>query len=147
VSTEIDLSLIQEKMEVYIENLNQLNTILEEEYDALKSRNISTLDDCLKNKDNIVSFLENYDRENNVILTKAKNIRDNSAVISFKKRIKNLIEICNKQNQINGAIIDTSNQFNQRMLNAMLGKGSENKLYDPNGKSESDFTKSSMARI
>ena len=101
----------------------------------------------LKNKENSVTFLENFEKENIEVLTSARNIPDSSAILFFKKRIKTLIEGCNKQNQINGAIIDISNQFNQRMLNIMLGKGSTNNFYDPNGKSEPDITKNSVARI
>ena len=147
MSSEIKLSLIQEKMEEYIENLNQLNAILLEEYDALKSRDISLLDECLKNKEKSVSFLESFERENAELLKSAKNIPDNSGIVFFKKRINNLIEACNKQNLVNGAVIDVSHQFNQRMLSVILGKGSSNKLYDPNGKSGSDLSKNSVARI
>ena len=147
MSTDVELGFIQEKMEVYIENLKQLEVLLLEEFDTLKSRDVSALNDCMKNKEKIVSFLETYDKENAELLTKANDIRDDSSIVFIKKRIENLINSCNKQNQINGAVVDISSQFNQRMINIMIGKNTGNNFYDPNGKSESDFSKNSVARI
>lgn len=134
-------------LEQYSDNLEDLILQLDEEHQALKDRDITTLEDSTQKKKEILQQLEAMDHENNITNRLLVDHPDNKNVLFAKDRIKGLINDCRRQNDINGAILDLSNKFNQRMLGILLGKNTDNKLYDAAGKNSSNNTTQSVARI
>jgi flagellar biosynthesis/type III secretory pathway chaperone len=145
--TALEMEQIQLKMQSYLEQLNLLLNHLNEEYEALKSRDITALDECLKLKEKTITDLESFENENKSCLKQANKEGASDELSFFRKKIKNVIDKCNKQNQVNGALIDISNQFNQRMIDIMLGKEKEADIYDTQGKGEAAYSSNSVVRV
>ncbi len=114
--------------------LHELLELLQLEQGALKSREFDNIVSCTEQKEILLSKLKQLDRqrldmEESVEPSVALEMRNR-----FKQIVSSLLEKCNDINVVNGGIVEISRQFNQRMLNTILGTSVENnELYDAGG--------------
>lgn len=143
---------ISRHLDQYAGKLEQLISVLRNEHESLNSKDIAGLEQCTQRKHEILSELEQLE----AIRTEADSQQHhggNSESIpgnhldEIKDRIKNLLEECRHLNETNGAIVDISKQFNQRLLEVILGKPSAADTYNATGKNDSRLPTQTVAKI
>ena len=135
----------------YAGHLDTLVKLLEEENNYLRQRDITGIEKCTQNKQTLLEKLEYLEQERNRLCQFSNiNIQDNSQDIVLKDvntRIKSLLDKCNHLNELNGAIIEISGQFSQRLLGIMFGETFSDNLYDANGKNSTQTPAQTLVRI
>lgn len=135
--------------------LDKLVTLLQEEHEALTARDVTAVQACTVRKHELLAQLEILDQQRNKasVLLDNHNEAVNNGVATkddfteLKQQIKTLLDKCRHQNDINGAIIDISTQFNKRILDVMLGGSSSESLYDSAGRKSRTNPYQSVAKI
>ena len=134
--------------EDYHEQLGKLLLLLELEQEALKNRQFDTIDSCTKDKEEALRQLELLEQKRLQFIQNQG--RSDSAQAHFETDEQTLVLLsrCRELNTVNGGIVEISRQFNQRMLESILGLGiSEEKLYDETGNKPSSNHPHVMAKI
>jgi len=126
----------------YANQLNELRDLLDEEHSVLKNRDITRLETCTKKKNSSLADLESLDKE-------IKELRetDRTNFSGLDDRIQALLQECRLQNEINGAMIDISNQFSHRILEVILGGSSSGGIYDAGGRNSTELPAQTVAKI
>ena len=118
------------------QQLTLLVGLLETEQEALKQRNFEEIESCVKDKENILGQLEELERK------RVQLMQDPG------EETRLLLEKCRELNKVNGGIVEVSRQFNQRMLDTLLGSDAgENGLYDAAGNKPAHAHRQVMAKI
>ena len=124
-------------MDEYIYQLNELTALLEQEQEALMSRDYTCLNECTERKNALLEKLAVFEVE----LQSMKNPGQQDEITSLLKK-------CRELNEINGGIIEVSRQFNQRMLRTILGgSGEGDNTYDAGGQNAGMGPSQVVARI
>jgi len=125
----------------------QLLNLLKQEYDLLKNRQVDTLEALSADKQVIVNTLEQMNqtwqstlREHNIKIdlaeiTKALQNADNNAsqgLFQSWQTLSELAKACQRQNQINGAVLVLRQQVTQQTIDLLRGQTNEG-TYDTNG--------------
>ncbi len=137
----------------YVHHLEELITTLEVEHDSLCNRDLDALEQCTVRKQDLLTQLATLKQESNTTPEHTassgsdKPEAEDMALNELKARIRSLLETCQHQNEINGAIIDVSSQFNQRMLEIILGVNGTDNTYDSDGKSSNQLSGHTVAKI
>jgi len=134
----------------YADKLEEFVNLLDQEHESVKTRDIATLEQCTKNKQDLLAQLEQFEAKRNQYASDPKTkefASTNIDVSKIENRIKALLVKCRELNEVNGAMIDISQQFSHRMLGIILGDTSVNTTYDAEGKSSSQLKAQSVARI
>jgi len=126
----------------YVNQLNELRDLLGEEHSALKNRDITRLETCTKKKNSGLADLESLDKD-------IKELRetDSTNFSGLDDRIQSLLQECRLQNEINGAMIDISNQFSHRILEVILGGNSSEGIYDAGGRHSTALPAQTVTKI
>jgi flagellar biosynthesis/type III secretory pathway chaperone len=126
----------------------QLATILDQEYQALSQNGLDELELIATHKKQVVEQIEanTQARVQLLLLLKVKNTtQDIEALIASChqplraqltgnwQKLKQILNGCYQQNQINGRIIHISQQTTQQLLGVLYGKTSQHKIYTPQG--------------
>lgn len=121
----------------YSDRLEELLGLLREEHAALTGKDSAALEQCAEAKHLLLSELEKQSVGSDEM---------NTLDPVLKERIKSLLEQCRQQNRVNGAMIDASRRFNDRMLQIMLGSTSGSFIYDAAGKNSARLPAQTITR-
>ena len=130
--------------------LIDLHDILQQEMNALKSRNTDLVNELIESKNVLLNRIGMLDKqrqlfiENNHSSSLNNNYIDQINILNDK--IKTSLDKCKHQNKINGGIIEMSMFFNQNILNIMRGSNQE-ATYSAKGKDNSQNAQHSIARV
>jgi len=120
---------------------------LREEHQALVRRDMTALDHAVNKKSQQVAELEILGRDRDAALKAAGHAAGREGIESWLSRqpsgaarklwqeLQNLLLRCQRQNLINGGIVETSRRFTQRALSLLQGQSAEPALYGPSGAS------------
>jgi flagellar biosynthesis protein FlgN len=132
----------------YTRHLNELLELLQLEQDALKNREFETIRECTTQKEVLLSKLEQLDTQRKVIEQQAEPVATTEMRTYFSEKIASLLKKCSELNTVNGGIVEISKQFNQRMLNTILGTPAQDSdLYDAGGNNSGNKHKQVFAKI
>jgi len=132
---------------------------LREEHQALMRRDMTALDNAVNKKSQQVAELEVLGRDRDAALKAAGHAagregieswlsrQPNGAVKKLWQELQNLLLRCQRQNQINGGIVETSRRYIQRALSLLQGQSAEPALYGPSGASGPATRSSLYTRI
>jgi flagellar biosynthesis/type III secretory pathway chaperone len=120
---------------------------LREEHQALMRRDMTALDHAVNKKSQQVAELEILGRERDAALNATGHTagregieswlshQPNGAAKKLWQELQNLLLRCQRQNLINGGIVETSRRYTQRALSLLQGQSAEPALYGPSGTS------------
>lgn len=135
----------------YVIKLKTLIEILEQEHISLNERNISALEQCTEKKQELLKDISVLEQERDCISQCIEidpdALKADKSFTQLNDQIKTLLNECRHLNEVNGAIIGISSQFNQRMLEIMIGNSEQGDLYDAAGKNATKLSNQSVARI
>ncbi|MFT7461191.1 MAG: flagellar biosynthesis/type III secretory pathway chaperone [Planctomycetota bacterium] len=134
--------------ENYAQHLNTLIELLELEQSALKDRNFEIISNCTEQKEPLLIQLEQLDAQRLIFEQQAEPLEAKEIHNFFNKNVASLLKKCSDINSVNGGIVAISKQFNQRMLNIILGAGpEEDNLYNAEGNNSRNNLKQVFAKI
>jgi len=132
----------------YAEHLQELAELLQLEQDALKNREFENIRACTRQKEVLLSSLEQLDAERVLIEEQTDEQSRPKLHHYFHGKIAALLEKCSAMNSVNGGIVEISKQFNQRMLDTILGaSASDAGLYNARGINSGHKIKQVFAKI
>ncbi len=141
--------------------LEQLFHALENEYRALSENDIQAIESIAQEKIILMEQLEDLNKERRALLEAAgldldaNGIDDflNSSTITDKPKLKtlwndisNLSKQCEKQNNINGIIIENNKRHTENALSVLQGKQQTAELYSNKGQSIKMAKKQTLIR-
>jgi flagellar biosynthesis protein FlgN len=125
--------------------------LLDAERQALKARDPEQLEDVIQNKTTLLQHLEQSARQRSqwVALSGAKQ-KSETAWLSLLAKLdptmestwrefKDLLKVCQEQNEINGKLLARNQQVFERLLAIVRGKGESNPLYTARGNRGSGY--------
>ena len=138
---------IHELIREEIDLSDQLREALQKEYQVLSTNDDESIQRITDHKQQIIGSLESLNRQRETELDKAgyqgnkfgMNAFINQCGETFIRDWQNLIEViseCNRQNEINGIIINASSRHTALALSLLKGQqGEDNPRYGASGKS------------
>ena len=131
-----------------VQHLKELVELLEQEQTALKNREFESIVACTKEKEGLLAKLEQLDTQRLAFAQQHKPAFATELQSSMNDKISSLLQKCRDLNIVNGGIVEISKQFNQRMLNTILGAAAQDdNLYDATGNNSGNKLKQVFARI
>ena len=130
--------------------LEDLYAVLMKELVALKERNSDTITVLSEEKDTLLNNLEMLDRERQQCLqenTQASEQHITNEINQLSSEIEICLNKCQKQNSINGGIIEMSKLFNEKMLDIICGSSAKEVTYGSTGKNNTDKSQHSLGRV
>ena len=113
--------------------LTQLEVVLGQEHEALKLRDSAQITQNSEAKQQLILAIETLGRERMALLQGAEQGTDKEAVLAFvdaepqlRSHWDELVALllrCQKQNQINGMLLEKGKQQTQQLLGILLGEG------------------------
>ena len=138
-------------LQSYAARLCDLAAILEAEHQSLVEKNLEKLEDSTVKKQTLLQDIAKLEQERESLISnmdlEPEILKTDQSLIHLNSHIKTLLDKVKLQNEVNGAIIEVSRQFNQRLLGILLGNGDKNSLYDARGKNSLCPGNQSVARI
>ncbi|MFQ5661348.1 MAG: flagella synthesis protein FlgN [Gammaproteobacteria bacterium] len=140
----------------YADQLAGMISLLNEEYDCLCARDVPALERCTEKKNRLLAQLSSIERDRNAVSSQLSCTiaeKDNNEATTsgdFKvlnEKIRSLLENCRDLNEVNGAIIDISCQFSQRLLHTIIGDSADKATYDSSGRNPAQLLPQTVARI
>ncbi len=139
------LSVLADEYSRYLGELLELLTL---ENEALKNREFERIRACTEQKEILLSQLEKLDAQRIIAEQQEEHSTGTSTHSSFNEKFASLLKKCSELNALNGGIVEISKQFNQRMLNTILGAAAQdNNLYDSAGNNSGNRLKQVFAKI
>ena len=141
--------------------LNQLLNALLNEYDALSTNNIKLIENIAKEKIILMEQLEDLDKEKKILLEKSGLDISSSSIEEFIsksssprapimkniwEKISTLTKECEKQNNINGIVIESNKKHTENALSILQGKQQDTELYSEKGTSIKTSNPQTMVR-
>lgn len=141
--------------------LEQLFRALENEYKALSDNDIQAIQAVAEEKVLLMEQLEDLNKERRALLeaaglnlatTGADDFLNSSKITNSPKlktlwsNISNLSKQCDKQNNINGIIIDNNKRHTENALSVLQGKQQTTELYSNKGQSIKMAKKQTLIR-
>jgi len=130
--------------------LEQLFHALENEYQALSDNNLPAIETVAQEKVLLMEQLEDLNKERRLLLEEAElnlsatgidnffnssTINNNPSLKTLWGSISTLSTQCEKQNNINGIIIDNNKRHTENALSVLQGKQQTTELYSSKGQS------------
>lgn len=132
----------------YALHLNELLELLQLEHEALKNREFENIRACTERKEVLLSKLEKLEAQRITIEQQLQPQASSELRTRFNEKIASLLKKCSAMNMLNGSIVEISKQFNQRMLNTILGvSAQDDNLYDAAGNNSGNKLKQIFAKI
>lgn len=139
--------------------LTQLEVVLGQEHEALKLRDSAQITQNSEAKQQLILAIETLGRERMALLQGAEQGTDKEAVLAFVDaepqlrshwdELEALLLRCQKQNQINGMLLEKGKQQTQQLLGILLGEGTrkETELYNAKGSTSSSFLNGRSVKV
>lgn len=144
-------SRIADLLQGYAAGLRELVGVLETEHHSLVEKNLVKLEDSTIKKQSLLQDIAVLEQELDDLSRTSdfdpEILKVDQSFNQLNRQIKNLVNECKNRNDVNGAIIETSRQFNQRLLAILLGNEEKDHLYDAKGKNSKSPGNQSVARI
>lgn len=130
------------------EAANQLLSLLLREREALTRRALEEIQELAEHKQSLIELLEELSSRQNALLQRGgvdpgdteleTCLRDMGlkAVAEQWNALRAILKNCQKENQINGGIIEISRRFAQQVLDTLRGATPGERLYGPSGESQ-----------
>ncbi len=130
-----------------------LLSVLRREREALSLRALDEIREMAERKQSFIERLEDLaSRQNDLLRRIGVDPRDTELPACLRSMglqpvaeqwttLRNVLKDCQKENQVNGGIIEMSRRFAQQVLDTLRGAASESRLYGPSGDTESDSSK------
>ena len=135
----------------YAAKLRELVCVLEEEHQSLVEKNVEKLEGSTAKKQSLLQDIAVLEQERDALSrTMGRDpevLKVDQSLNRLNRQIKDLVDNCKYQNDLNGAIIEVSRQFNHRLLAILLGTEEKDHLYDATGKNSISAGNQSVARI
>ncbi len=132
----------------YAHHLHELLGVLKLEHEALKDRKYDNIRACTEQKEILLGQLAQLEAQRKTIEQQADPLDVTEIRTHFKERIAPLVEQCGELNTLNGGVAEISRQFNQRMLNIILGgSADDDDLYNATGNNMSNKLSQVFAKI
>lgn len=125
--------MLKEKLAELLETIQALHELLEEEKRCIKEKSFSDLNTLLFNKQKL---LQNINSSNKLISTEQNLllIQQNLALSVLKEEIQATLQACQKNNEINGRLIEMSMKSNKHLMQLLTqAKGQNSITYDQKG--------------
>ncbi len=131
--------------------LAQLESVLGLENEALKQRDTDAIAKNSSDKQSLISSIESLGRQRLALLQAAGKGTDKDSVLAFVNaepklqeqwgELEAILLRCQKQNQVNGMVLEKSRQQTQQILGILLGQDSrkDTQLYDAKGGTSPSF--------
>ncbi len=142
-----------------LDQLLLLEAVLGQEHEGLKLRDADAIAKNTKQKQDLISAIEALGRERQGLLQGAGLGNDQEATLAFIDaepqlrskwdELEAVLLRCQKQNQINGMLLEKGKQQTQQILGILLGEGSrkETELYDAKGSTSSSFLNGRSVKV
>lgn len=139
--------------------LARLELVLGQEFDALKQQNNDALSENLEEKQKLIHEIESLGRQRLELLRGAGQGDDKVAVLAFVsaeaelntrwQELEATLLRCQKQNQVNGMLLEKGKMQAQQLLGVLLGKesGSDGATYDAKGATSSSFSNGRSVKV
>lgn len=149
--TELTKETAKSHLRQDISACQTLLTLLDTERQALKARDPQQLEDVIQNKTALLLHLEQSARQRSqwVALTGTKQKSEpvwldllrklDPAMESTWGEFKDLLKVCQEQNEINGKLLARNQQVFDRLLAIVRGQGQNNPLYTAKGNRGSGY--------
>lgn len=125
--------MLIEQLSTLLEMTQALHSLLEDEKTCLKEKKFDNLNTLLFNKQKL---LQNINRTNKLIST-AQNlasIQQDSHLSAMKLDVETHLQACQKNNEINGRLIQMSMKSNKHLMQLLTqAKGKNSVTYDQKG--------------
>ena len=125
--------MLKEQLAELLETIQALHELLEEEKRCIKEKSFSDLNTLLFNKQKL---LQNINSSNKLISTEQNLllIQQNLAFSVLKEEIQATLQACQKNNEINGRLIEMSMKSNKHLMQLLTqAKGQNSITYDQKG--------------
>ena len=139
--------------------MTRLVAVLGQEHEALQQRDSDALEKNTQEKQNLIAAIEKQGRERLELLKAAGIDTDRESVLSFVDaepelrsrwdELESVLLECQKQNQLNGLLLEKGRQQTQQILGILLGEGSrkETELYNASGTTFSSFLNGRSVKV
>ena len=141
--------------------LTRLEGVLGQEHEVLKQRDLNRLEEKTTEKQAVIEELAAASRERITLMKNAGIEQNLDSVISYLNQLggEELTEVwkeleaalarCQKQNQINGMMLEKGKQHTRQLLGLLLGESdsSQNQLYDSSGATSSSFSNGRSVKV
>ena len=139
--------------------MTRLEVVLGLEYEALQQRDSDALIKNTQEKQQLITVIESRGRERLELLQGAGYGIDKEAVLGFidaepqlRRRWDELEVVllrCQKQNQVNGILLEKDKQLTKQLMSILLGEGSRKntELYDAKGSTSSSFLNGRSVKV
>jgi len=143
--TELTKEIVKNHLRQDISACQTLLGLLDTERQALKARDPQQLEDVIQNKTTVLQHLEQSARQRGqwVALSGAKQKSEtlwlglltklDPALESTWNEFKELLKVCQEQNEINGKLLARNQQVFERLLAIVRGQGENSPLYTARG--------------
>ena len=125
--------MLTQQLSQLLESIQVLQKLLEEEKQCLKEKSFENLNTLLFNKQKL---LQKINRDNKTISTKDNLtiIEQDQILSTLKQNIVNDLTECQKNNEINGRLIEMSMKSNKHLVQLLTqAKGKNSITYDQKG--------------
>lgn len=149
---------IAEIVQQELGQLAQLEVVLGQEHEALKKRDNDALASSTAEKNQLVTALERRGSERIELLKAAGLGADQEAIHAFVEtepqlqalwqQLETALLNCQKQNQVNGMLLEKGRQQAQHLLGILLGENKQHtETYDAKGGTSSSFTNGRSVKV
>lgn len=145
-NTVLSHDILKNHIKQDIQACTQLLQLLDEERQALKSRDLEKLEEIIQNKATNLQHLEQSARLRGTWVTQNSEpsetqekawlalLRQNPPSIEEQwQKFKTLLQQCQEQNEINGKLLARNQQVFSRLLSIVRGQDSTAPVYTPKG--------------
>lgn len=142
-----------------IATVNELLKLLASELSALKTRDAQALPRLAKAKHSSIQLLEQIETRRRTLLKSngygtdhegmAQCVEElgHDALLTKWQGLVKLLDHLQRQNRINGSVVNLTHHFVERSLHILQGREQEGRLYDPSGQKISESQARSIAKI
>jgi flagellar biosynthesis/type III secretory pathway chaperone len=139
--------------------LARLELVLGQEHEALKLRDNEILAKNTKEKQELIVSIEALGRSRLELLQSGGKGKDKESLLAFVNaepqlrsqwdELEAVLLRCQKQNQINGVLLEKGKQQTQQLLGILLGDGNrrETELYDAKGSTTPSFLNGRSVKV
>jgi flagella synthesis protein FlgN len=116
-----------------LESVQALQLTLEAETACLKEKNFSQLNEILLKKQKLLHVINDLDK---ILATKTSQneIKEDKELRAIKDKIENLLPICQKNNAVNGQLVELSMKSNKHLMQLIKQATGKNSVtYDQKG--------------
>ena len=140
-----------------IETLSGLLDILQREYGALKTNDLAAIEHAITHKQQQLAQVQACEQRRHALLQAAGFSLDKQGMSNYLRNaahapsvqpwqlLLKLSSQCQKQNQINGGLVDISRRHAQHVVAILRGQTPEPDLYGPAGETRSAGTTQTLA--